>query len=76
MVEMEQGTAAALSLSVTEQVKSDAVGNVDLSPDAIDALLHLTMPPVSPLDGIAGGCQQPIIEKGERFLDIGGKERL
>ena len=75
-MELDQGTAAALSLSVTEQVESDAVSNVDLSPDAIDGFLHLAMAPVSPLDGIAGGCQQLVIEKGERFLDIGGEERL
>jgi hypothetical protein len=48
-------------MSVTDQVHADAVGNMELRPDAIDSLFHLAMPPVSPLDGIAGSCQQPII---------------
>ena len=69
---MATGTGSCLA----EQVKRQAFINMRMRPNAVDTFLHLAMAAVAALDGIGGGRQQPVIEKGQRLVDIGRKERL
>ena len=69
---MATGPGARLA----EQVKRHSVMDVRAGPNTVDTFLHLPMTAIAALDRIGGGRQQPVIEKGQRLVNISRKERL
>jgi hypothetical protein len=50
--------------------------NMGRGANAVDRFLHLAMAAIAALNRIGGRRQQPVIQKGERLIDIGREERL
>jgi hypothetical protein len=65
------GTGAGLA----EQVERHAFMDMGAGPNPVDGFLHLAMLGVAALDRIRSGGQQPVIEKGQRLVDVGREER-
>jgi hypothetical protein len=52
---------SALRLSIAKHVHGDALADVKAGTDAVDGLLHLSMPTVAAFDGVGGRRQQGVV---------------
>ena len=63
-----------MSLLFALHVDGEALDDVFLRPNTIDASLHCSIPPIAAFNGMGCGRQQRIIQEGQRLFDIGGKQ--
>jgi hypothetical protein len=75
-VKEPQGLISRLSSRVAQQIAGNALDDVSQGANATDGLLHFLVPTIGPLHGVAGSWQGPVIQEGQRLLDVGGKQAL
>src|ERR1041384_52604 len=73
-MECSSSLLAMLLAGVAEHVQGDAGDDVLLGANAVDGFLHFAMATVAALDSIRCRRQQSIIEEGQGFFQVGGKE--
>jgi hypothetical protein len=67
---------AILLAGIAEHVQGNAGDDVLLRSNTVDGFLHLAMAAVATLDSVRRRRQQSVIEEGQGFLQVGGKQLL